>query len=186
MAPDPTMASVKGCMASIAAMPNKLRPILLALTLAAATAGLLGCGGDNSPDPSIPSADARTLLAKITEIQANVDVGSCLVAQSKTDDLLADIDELPSDVNQDVKNALVRGANNLKGLLGDPEQCQSRSETTTTESTTESTTEETTTEKTQPTTTTRTQTRPTTTTQTQTQTNTTPGGTSGGIGPGGL
>jgi hypothetical protein len=169
-------------------MPNKLRPILLALMLAAG-AGLVGCGGGNGPDPSIPSTDARTLLAKITEIQANVDVGSCVVAQSKTDDLLADIDALPSGVNQDVKNALVRGANNLKGLLGDPEQCQSRSETTATEPTTESTTEETTTEKTQPTTTTtRTQTQPTTT-QTQTQTNTTPGGTggaSGGIGPGGL
>jgi outer membrane murein-binding lipoprotein Lpp len=174
-----------GALASIAAMPNKLRPILLALMLAAA-ACLAGCGGSNGPDPSIPSTDARTLLAKITEIRANVDVGSCVVAQSKTDDLLADIDALPSDVNQDVKNALVRGANNLKGLLGDPEQCQSRSATTTTESTTESTTEETTTEKTQPTTTTRTQTQPTTTTQTQTQTNTTPGGTSGGIGPGGL
>jgi hypothetical protein len=114
-----------------------------------------------------------------------VDVGSCLVAAEKTQDLLADVDELPSGVNQQVQNALVRGANNLKGLLEDPSKCQSRSATTTTQSTTQSSTEETTTEKTQPTTTTRTQTQTTTPTQTQTQT-TTPGGTSGGIGPGGL
>jgi hypothetical protein len=171
-------------MASIPAMPNRLRPILLALMLAALAAGLLGCGGDNGPAPSIPGASAQTLLSQIDEIKANVDVGSCLVAADKTDDLLADIDALPSSTDQQVQNALVRGANNLKGLLTDPSKCQSRSETTTTESTTApTTTEETTTQKTQPTTTT--QTQPTTTTQTQTQT-TTPGGSSGGIGPGGL
>lgn len=187
MARPPTNAGHRGTLATIAAMPNKLRPILLALMLAAAVTGLLGCGGDNGPAPSISGASAQTLLSKIAEIRANVDVGSCLVAADKTDDLLADIDALPSSVNQQVQNALVRGANNLKGLLTDPSKCQGRAETTTTESTTApTTTQETTTQKTQPTTTTETQ--PTTTTQTQTQ-NTTPGGTggaSGGIGPGGL
>ena len=172
-------------MASIPAMPNKLRPILLALTLAATAAGLLGCGGDNGPNPSISAQEAAVLTAKIDEIKANVDVGSCLVAQSKTDDLLADVDQLPSGVDQDVKNALVRGANNLKGLLGDPSQCEGRTTTSETTTTTPSTTEETTTEKTQPTTTTRTQTQTTTPTQTQTQPSTTTGG-SGGIGPAGL
>jgi hypothetical protein len=177
-------------MASIPAMPNGLRPIMLALTLAAAAAGLLGCGGDNGPKPSIPAGNAQTLVSKIDEIKANVDVGSCLVAADKTDDLLADIDALPSSVDQQVQNALVRGANNLKGLLTDPSKCQGRAETTTTTppTTTESTTQETTTQKRRPTTTT-TPTETQTTTPTQTQPNTTPGGTggaSGGIGPGGL
>jgi hypothetical protein len=169
-------------MASIAAMP-KLRPILLALALAGASAGLLGCGGSSGPDPSIPADNAQTLLAKIQEIQANVDVGSCLVAADKTDDLIADIQELPSDVNPDVTRALESGANNLKLQLSDPNQCESRSATTTsTPSTTESTTEETTTTSTKPSTTTRTQTQPTTSTPTQTQT--TPTNPSGGVGPG--
>ena len=175
-------------MASIAAMPNKLRSILLALTLAGASAGILGCGGDDGPDPSIPTENARTLLAKITEIRANVEVGSCLVADEKTDDLLADIDELPSSVNDDVRQALENGANNLKLLLSNPNQCESRATTSETTTTTPSTTEETTTTKTRPTTTTQTQTQPSTTTtqtQTQTQPSTTTGG-SGGIGPGGL
>jgi hypothetical protein len=166
-------------------MPNKLRSIFLALILAGASAGLLGCGGDNGPSPSLSAQEAAVLTSKIDEINANVDVGSCLVAADRTEDLLADIDQLPSSVNQQVKNALVRGANNLKGLLEDPAKCQSRAVTTTTESTTESTTQETTTEKTRPTTTTRTQTQTTTPTQTQTQPSTTTGG-SGGIGPGGL
>jgi hypothetical protein len=179
-------ANAKGPLATIAAMPNKLRSILLAVILAA-SAGVVGCG-NSSPDPSIPADDAQTLLAKIAEIRANVDVGSCFVAADKTDDLLADVANLPSSVNSQVKEALDNGANNLKLLLNDPEKCQGRSETTT--SSTPSTTSTT-----QPTTTTRSQTQPTTTTQTQptttttqtqsTPTQTTPGA-SGGIGPGGL
>jgi hypothetical protein len=185
-----TTLSGKSPLASIAAMPSKPRSILFALVLAA-SAGVVGCG-NSGPDPSIPPANAQTLLAKISEIRANVDVGSCLVAADKTDDLLTDIQDRPSSVNSDVKQALDSGANNLKLLLSDPSKCQGRTETTTSETTTPSTTEETTTERTertQPTTTTRTQTQPTTTTQTQTQTappaTTTPGA-SGGIGPGGL
>jgi hypothetical protein len=179
-----TVASAKGPLASIAAMSNKLRSILLALILAA-SAGVVGCG-NSGPDPSIPADDAQTLLAKIAEIRANVDVGSCLVAADKTDDLLADVANLPSSVNSQVKESLDNGANNLKLLLNDPAKCQGRSATTTPETTTTpSTPEETTTARTQSTTTTRTQTQPTTTTQTQsTPTITQPP--SGGVGPGGL
>jgi hypothetical protein len=171
-------------------MPKPLRPTFLALILAAVVA-MAGCGGSSGPDPSISQGEAQTLLSKIAEIRANVDVGSCLVAADKTDDLLADIADLPSSVNTDVKDALDNGANNLKLLLTDPSKCQGRSETTTQETTP---TEETTTERTQSTTKTtptQTETTPTQTqTQTQTQTTptqteTTPGG-SGGIGPGGL
>jgi hypothetical protein len=173
--------------ASIAAMPKKLRPIVLALFLAAAAGGVLGCGGSSGPDPSLNSQEAAVLSSKIDEIQANVAVGSCLVASDKTDDLIADVQSLPSSVNDQVKSALENGANQLKLLLADPNQCQGRTTTSETTTSTPSTTESTTTTKTHPTTTTRTQTQATTTTPTQTQTSpsTTTGG-SGGIGPGGL
>jgi hypothetical protein len=165
-------------------MPKLLRPILLALILPAAAAGVAGCG-NSGPDPSIPAQEAAVLTAKIDEIKANVDVGSCLVAADKTDDLIADINNLPSSVNSDVSQALDNGANNLRLLLTDPDKCQSNA-TTTTETTTSapSTTEPTTTTRPRPSTTT-TQTQPTTTTQTQPPPTTTPGG-SGGVGPGGL
>ena len=161
--------------ASIAAMPKKLRPILLALFLAAAAAGVLGCGGSSGPDPSLSSQEAAVLSSKIDEIQSNVAVGSCLVASTKTDDLIADVQELPSSVNDQVKTALENGANQLKILLNDPSKCEGRTTTSETTTSTPSTTESTTT-KTRPT---------TTTTPTQTQPTTTTGG-SGGIGPGGL
>jgi hypothetical protein len=184
---DLTTPSPKSARASIPAMPKLLRPILLALILAASPAALFGCGGSSGPDPSISGQEAAVLTAKIDEIKANVDVGSCLVAADKTDDLIADVQELPSSVDSDVRQALENGANNLKLLLTDPSKCEGRSETTTTE-TEPTTTEETTTERTEPTTTERTQTQETTTTQTQTTpTQTTQGGgASGGIGPGGL
>jgi hypothetical protein len=190
MSPGPAKNGGASAPASIAAMPKKLRPILLALFLAAAAGGVLGCGGSSGPDPSIAPQEAAVLSSKIDEIQANVAVGSCLVASDKTDDLIADIQELPSSVNSDVKSALENGANQLKVLLGDPDKCEGRTTTTETTTSTPSTTESTTTTKTQPTTTTRTQTQtqPTTTTNTSTQGTTIGGGNngSGGIGPGGL
>ncbi|MGA8219587.1 MAG: hypothetical protein WB771_13575 [Solirubrobacterales bacterium] len=167
-------------------MPKMLRPILLALFLAGASAFALGCGGSNGPDPSLSSQEAAVLSSKINEIQANVRVGSCLVAAAKTDDLIADVQDLPSTVNSDVKSALENGANQLKILVSDPSQCQGRTTTSQTTTSTPSTTASTTTTKTHPTTTTTpTQTQTTTTTQTQTTPSTTTGG-SGGIGPGGL
>ena len=173
--------------ASIAAMPKKLRPILLALFLAAAAAGVLGCGGSSGPDPSLSSQEAAVLSSKIDEIQSNVAVGSCLVASTKTDDLIADVQELPSSVNDQVKTALENGANQLKILLNDPSKCEGNTTSTTSPTTTStpSTTESTPTHTRPTTTTTPTKTQPTTTTPTQTAPTTTTGG-SGGIGPGGL
>jgi len=187
MSADRVKSGPSSAPASIAAMPKKLRPILLALFVAGACVGVLGCGGSSGPDPSLSSQEAAVLSSKIDEIQANVQVGSCFVAQDKTDDLIADVQDLPSSVNDQVKTALENGANQLKILLGDPSQCQGRTTTSETTTSTPSTTASTTTTKTRPTTTTTpTQTQATTTTQTQTQTtpSTTPGG-SGGIGPGG-
>ena len=169
-----------GALASIPAMPKLLRPILLALVLAAAA--LVGCGGNGGPDPSISGEDARTLLGQIEEIQANVDVDSPCVAADRTDNLIADIQGLPSSVDSEVRRALDNGANNLKLQLSG--ECENRTETTTTTETEPTTTEETTTEETEPTTTERTQTQETTPTQTQPDTTTTPGDASGGIGPG--
>jgi hypothetical protein len=165
-------------LATIAAMPKQLRPIILAMTLAGAAIGAAGCGGSGGPPASIAPQDAAVLTSKIDEIQRNVEVGSCLVAASKADELIADIQNLPSSVNSDVRNALDSGANNLKLLLTDPSKCQGRT-ISTTSTTTPSTTESTTTTKTRPTTTTQTQTQ-----TTPTQTQTTPTNPSGGVGPG--
>lgn len=161
-------------------MPIKIRSVVLALIPVAGIMVLAGCGGDGGPDPSISPEDTQTLLAEIQEIEDNVEVGSCIVASDRTDQLISDIGELPDSVDEDVRQALDNGANNLRLLLADPDQCER--EETTVETTTEE--EATTTE--EETTTRETTTRPeqTQTKTTPTQTQTTPTNPSGGVGPG--
>ena len=163
-------------------MPIKIRSVVLALIPVAGIMVLAGCGGDGGTDPSISREDAQTLLAEVQEVEDNVEVGSCIVASDRTDQLISDIGELPDSVDEDVRRALDNGANNLRLLLADPDQCER--EETTVETTTDE--EPTTTE--EETTTRETTTRPERTqTQTQTtptQTQTTPTNPSGGVGPG--
>lgn len=164
-------------------MPIKIRSAVLALIPVAGVMVLAGCGGDSGPDPSISREDAQTLLAQVQEVEDNVEVGSCIVASDRTDQLISDIGELPDSVDEDVRQALDNGANNLRLLLADPDQCER--EETTVETTTEE--EPTTTEEAEEETTTReTTTRPeqTQTQTTPTQTQTTPTNPSGGVGPG--
>jgi hypothetical protein len=154
---------------------------ILAVLAIAASLAVVGCGSDDESQGDLPADDAATLLGQLEEVQANLDVGSCFVAADEADNLIADIQDLPSDVDSDLRQALERGAEQLRTLLEDPDQCERPV-------TTETTTEETTTEETETeedTTTRETETEPTTTTTTPTQptTPTTPG--SGGVGPGG-
>ena len=161
-------------------MPIKIRSAVLALIPVAGIMVLAGCGGDDGPDPSISQEDAQTLLAQVQEVEDNVEVGSCIVASDRTDQLISDIGELPDSVDEDVRQALDNGANNLRLLLADPDQCE-REETTV-----ETTTEEQPTTTEEETTTRETTTRPeqTETQTTPTQTQTTPTNPSGGVGPG--
>jgi hypothetical protein len=150
--------------------------IVISVALAAA-AGLSACG-DSKADSSIPFENAQTLITTLEEIKANVDNGSCEVALDKVDELKTEIEGLPSDVSDELKQELLDGADQIAILVRDPDQCEQPQQTTTTEQTTteQTTTQQTTTEQTQPTTTT----QPTTPT-----TPTTPGGGggTGGLGP---
>jgi hypothetical protein len=171
--------SLRKRLASIAAV-LKVRARIAVVALAAAAAVVAGCGGDDESEGDLTADQAQTLLGQLEEVEANVEVNSCFVAADETDNLLADIQALPDDVDGDLRRALENGADHLKILLQDPEQCQ-RPETTTEETTTEEEpTEETTTEET-----TTEEDETTTTSPTQPTTPTSPGGGSGGVGPGG-
>lgn len=166
-------------MASIAAVPRP-KAILVIVALAASLA-VAGCGGDSESEGDLPADDAASLLGQLEQVQANLDVGSCFVAADEADILIDDIQDLSSDVDADLRRALENGAEQLRVLLEDPDQCERPTPTV------ETTTEETTTEETdteEDTTTRETETEPTTpTTPTQPTTPTNPG--SGGVGPGG-
>ena len=184
MTPPIIATRARRAIASIAAVPSLIKRVALSRALTSiftlmvvAGLALAGCGGDSEGESDIPASEAATLLGQLEEVQANVDVGSCFVAADETENLITEIEDLPDEVEADLRRALENGAEQLQVLLQDPDQCE-RPETTTEETTTE---EETTEEETK---TRETTTEPTTPTQTQTQTTPSPGG-SGGVGPGG-
>ena len=131
-------------MASIAAMPRVKAKLGAMCAVSLTVLALAGCGGGGDPpEPSISGTDAELLIDTLDEVQDNVDVGSCLVAEDKTQVLQAQIDSLPTEVNDEVVDALRRATLSLGELVSDPAQCEGPEEETTTE---ETTTEETTTE----------------------------------------
>ena len=167
-------------MASIAAM-FRARKMIAIVTIAVA-ATLAGCGGGDETEGKLPSETATALIDQLDQVQANVEVGSCVVAGTEADDLLADVQALPDDVDEDLRRGLENGVEHLQSLLEDPDQCERPEVETTTEEPT--TTEEEPTE-TEPTTTTEpTETEPTTTDEGPPTTPQGPGGT-GGLGPAG-
>jgi len=162
---------------------RKTLVIIVSTALGALSAlGVVACGGDGGPAPSIGRGAAATLLSELQQVEANVNVGSCAVAASHAQSLLDAIGQLPDSVDPDVRKALDNGATQLTVLLNEPGQCESQSNTTTTDTSTTKTdttpTQTTTTTPTQTTTTTPTQTTTTTTTPTQTS----PSGGTGGTG----
>ena len=128
----PARRARKG-IASIAAVP-RAKPIFAILALVASLA-VAGCGSDNESQGDLPPDDAATLLGQLEEVEANLDVGSCFVAADEADNLIADIQDLPSSVDGDLRRALENGAEQLRVLLEDPDQCERP--TTTSEPTTE-------------------------------------------------
>jgi hypothetical protein len=158
-------------LATLAAVLRSTR-ILAALAAAALAVGVAACG-DDKPERSIPADSAQELANTLGAILSSVDNGDCTTAAGDVQELQEQIEALPSEVNDEVADALQDGALNLGGLVDD--ECE-EPEVTTTE---ETTTEEPETTETEQTTTEETTTEPPTTTLPPP---TTPG--DGGVGPG--
>ena len=132
--------------------------LLLALAFAVAS-----CGGDEEGKP-LPSAQVQLLNARLDETQRRLDEGSAGACRDILDDTRPEvgkvIDSLPSDVDADVRDALVESFDRLWSLVEDrcredeqDEQSQTETEPTQTEPTeteTETTETETTTTETTP------------------------------------
>ncbi|MBX5470528.1 MAG: hypothetical protein IRZ21_11610, partial [Thermoleophilaceae bacterium] len=138
---------------------------VIGIPLAAAALALGGCGGGNGRH-AIPRSDARGILTRLDQVDANVEAGKCGSAAAEVADLRRRVADLPRSVDGDVRRALRDGVATLARLVED--QCR-RPEPTPTETTpTETVPTETTPTETVPTETTPTETVPTQTTPTQT------------------
>jgi hypothetical protein len=100
----------------LAAMLSGGRVMLLAL---AAAAVLAGCGGDEG---TIPPESSEDLLARLTEIEEAVPRGDCDGAQASADLFVQQVDQLPADVDDEVKRLLTAGGERLQELAA--EQCE--------------------------------------------------------------
>ena len=136
----------------LAAMAGRTRISLLVCLFAF---GLAGCG---SNDGTIPSEQAGDMLALLDALQSDVQDGQCDHVTGTAEEFSSRVQNLPSDVDSDVRNALTKAAAHLDELAAAPSACtpaetgatgpsdvQTTPDTTTTEETTPTTTEETTT-----------------------------------------
>jgi hypothetical protein len=100
----------------LAAMSSGGRVSLLAL---AAAALIGGCGGD---DPTIPADRGDQLLTRLDEVEGAVAEGNCEGAQESADLFVSQVDQLPAEVDDEVKRLLMAGGQRLQELAAD--QCE--------------------------------------------------------------
>lgn len=137
----------------LAPMLRRGRKSLLVVVTAAL---LAGCGSGD--EGTIPSGDADDLINLLNAVEAAVAEQDCGTAQDNADQFVTVVNNLPSEVDDEVKDGLRQAGERMTALSRDPGQCETEGgatgpqETTTAETTTEqepttsSTTEETTTE----------------------------------------
>jgi len=107
----------------LAAVGGRTRISLLACLIAL---GLAGCGSD---DGTIPQSQSSDLLALLDNVQETADTGDCDHASEFAREFANRVDELPSDVDADVREELNKAAANLDQLAGDSSQCKPPPET---------------------------------------------------------
>lgn len=102
----------------LGAMGRRLQISLLAPFAALA---LVGCGSGD--DGTIPEQSGNDLLTLLETLQNDVNGGDCETIPGLADQLQAEIQALPSDVDPEVKTELLDAAANLETLSVDPPEC---------------------------------------------------------------
>ena len=110
-----------------------------------------GCGSDDEEGEPIPRAQAQALLDQLALVEDRSDRGICGSANTQVDELEQKVEQLPENVDPDVRSALEDGLDRLRDLVSDEcEENQEEPDTDTTETEpevpTETQTEETDTE----------------------------------------
>jgi len=100
-------------------MPG-IRAITGALAVAACAAALAACGGDDEAG-SIPEDQGNQLLGLLDQIDSLVEEGRCDEAQAAAVEFGGQVNQLPSAVDGELRNALVEASARLETLTED--QC---------------------------------------------------------------
>ena len=100
---------------SIAGMPGKLLNTIR-LAAVACVLAIAGCGGDDG-EGTIPPDAAEALLAELAAVESNVRQGDCDAARDGSEAFAGTVNELPGEVDPDVRSGLVRASSNLVELI---------------------------------------------------------------------
>lgn len=93
-------------------------------TLAAAGLAAIALGGCGSSEQGLlPPAEAQELLASLAAIETLADERKCLDAAAASQALVGRVGELGNEVDEELRRALVNGAERLVTLARDPEAC---------------------------------------------------------------
>ena len=83
-------------------MPGTRLRLLLAL---AAALALGGCGiGDD--EPTVPEANAETLLERLDAVEESVSDSNCALAVQQAEEFAAEVEALPAEVDDELKQGL--------------------------------------------------------------------------------
>jgi outer membrane biosynthesis protein TonB len=97
--------------------------LLLSIVLGAVFAtGLASCG--DGEEGGIPPETAEAMLNQLESARAALSSGDCERVQGNAGTLQAQISQLPTDVDPQLRSALTEGANHLADLAALPETCQ--------------------------------------------------------------
>jgi hypothetical protein len=121
----------------------RVLPPLAALVLGAATAFLVACGGN---DGRIPADNASQLTNALNQVSSDFDAGRCQAAEAAVTKAQGELVDLPTSVDQKLRNRLEAGIRNLRNRV--PATCkaaqtQTQQQTTTQQTTTQQTTTQT-------------------------------------------
>jgi hypothetical protein len=97
------------------------RAISSALAVAACAAALAACGGDDEGGP-IPTDQGNQLLGLLDQVESLVNAGDCTAAQDAAVEFGSQVNELPPEVDGELRNSLVSASSSLTTLT--EEQCE--------------------------------------------------------------
>lgn len=106
--------------ARLAPMPG-IRAILSALVAATCAIAFVACGSDE--EGAIPKPDGELLLTQLERIDDAVQNGECDAARATAAEFAETVDQLPEEVDGELRQGLVEASANLEQLTQDPEQC---------------------------------------------------------------
>ena len=89
--------------------------------------GLAACGSEEE-ERTIPADQGDQILAHLDQLEERVNAGECALAEETALSLQQTIQNLPAEVDGELRETLARASGNLVSQTRDPDQCEEAEE----------------------------------------------------------